>query len=178
MTSADENAVDDGFGALLQRMQSSKISQVGDLRGCSDAEIAALENKYQLQLPLSYRRYLQLMGHKSGRLFSSDHINVFYPYVLKMTEEMRLEWQPPDYLVPPNFSLSDDTLLIAGRLGEQFEFIRCAEKADSVWYFNSWDWQIRCSYPSVLAWLEAWCGYAEEAIASGYFEQSPRGTGP
>jgi SMI1 / KNR4 family (SUKH-1) len=177
MARIDKNVVQGGFEALLQRMHSSQIAKTSDLRGCSEAEIAALEHKYQLQLPLSYRRYLQLMGHHSGRLFSSDHIAVFYPYVLNMTEELQ-QWRSPDYEVPANFSLPDGSLLIAGRLGEQFEFIRCGEQEDSVHYFNTWNWQIRCSYPSVLAWLEAWCGYAEEAIASGYFAQHPLGTGP
>jgi hypothetical protein len=66
-----------------------------------------------------------------------------------------------------------------GRLGEQFEFIRCSGQEDStVWYFNTWEWQVRESSPSVLAWLETWCEEAERAIASGYFDVLPEGTTP
>jgi hypothetical protein len=69
--------------------------------------------------------------------------------------------------------------LIAGRLGDQFEFIHCRGQEDSqVWYFNTWDWQVQESHPSVLAWLECWCEQAERASASGYFDLYPDGTTP
>jgi hypothetical protein len=149
-----------------------------DLVGCTETEIGALEAKYRLRVPESYRRYLAIMGHRSGRLFTSDHAAVFYSYVLNMTADLPAAWateSPP----PPAFAVPDDALIIAARLGEQFEFIRCASTDDSpVWVFNSWDWQIRESHPSVLAWLESWCGEAERAIATGYFDHNPQGTTP
>jgi hypothetical protein len=77
------------------------------------------------------------------------------------------------------FSLPSDALLVAGRLDEQWQFIRCTDQTDSpVWHFGEDDWSIRQVHASVLDWLNCWCGIAEEAIASGYFEQYPSGTTP
>ena len=166
------------FSQILSRMASSHIATVTDLVGCSEIEIAALEVKYQIQLPHTYKKYLQIMGHRSGRLFTFDHMAVFYSYVLGMTGDLRQEWLAEN--VPPEkFSLPADALIISGRLGEQFEFIRCTGGEDSpIWYFNTWEWNIRESQSSVITWLALWCGESEKAVASGYFEQNPNGTTP
>ena len=108
---------------------------------------------------------------------------VSYEHVLAMTGDarrLRAECNPEDGSGPPaEFELPAEALLIAGRLGDQFEFIRCDGGDDSpTWYFNTWEWRPRESHPSVLAWLEAWCGEAERAIADGYFARSPGGTTP
>ena len=47
-----------------------------------------------------------------------------------------------------------------------------------MWYFNAWEWRVRESAPSVLAWLESWCAETEGAIAGGYFDLYPQGTTP
>lgn len=173
----------DRFQRLLRRMEKSAVALPSQLVGCSEQEVAALEARYQLRLPQTYTTYLQVMGHKSGRLFTHDHMAVFYRYVLEMTADERQLWAKSNAVdgsgPPPGFELPPDGLLIAGRLGDQFEFIRCHGQDDSqVWYFNTWDWQMRESNSSVLAWLEAWCGEAERAIATGYFDQFPEGTIP
>jgi hypothetical protein len=173
----------DRFDRLLQRMERSDIATISDLVGCSEEEVAALEARYGLQLPQTYFLYLRVMGHRSGRLFTCDHMAVFYPYVLKMTAEQRRMWaecQAEDGGGPPgSFELPPDALLIAGRLGDQFEFIRCAGQEDSpVWYFNCWEWQVKESHPSLFTWLECWCEEAEWAIASGYYDLFPEGTTP
>jgi hypothetical protein len=176
--------MDEGrFARLLRRLEASRVAAPADLVGCTPGEIAALEARYGARLPRAYRRYLEVMGHRSGRLFTCDHAAVFYPYVLAMTAEMRQQWaeaQAEDGSgPPPEFELPGDALLIYGRLGEQFEFIRCGRQDDSpVWYFNTWGWQVRQTESSVLAWLESWCGEAEGAIASGYFDLYPEGTTP
>jgi hypothetical protein len=110
------------------------------------------------------------MGHRSGRLFTSDHMAVLYSYVVEMTADRRRKWAghtSDDEGGPPStFQLPPDALLIASRLGEQFEFIRCNRQDDSpVWYFNDWEWEIRQSHSSVLGWLECWCAAAEQAIS-------------
>jgi hypothetical protein len=80
---------------------------------------------------------------------------------------------------PPEFDLPLDALLVASRLGDQFEFIRCSGQEDSpVWYFNTWDWQVQESHPTVLTWLECWCEAAENAITGGYFDLHLDGTTP
>jgi hypothetical protein len=129
--------------------------------------------------PDSYRSYLGAMGLRSGKLFATDHVAVFYRDVLNLTSDFPRNWAEDGTPPPPSFQLPADALVISARLGEQFEFIRCVDGRDSpVWYFNSWDWQIRESHPSVMAWLDAWRAEAVRAIASGYFAQNPRGTSP
>ncbi len=171
------------FDRLLERMMRSKIVSDSQLAGCSTEEITALEDRYHLRLPSSYVWYLRTMGHNSGRLFTSDHMKVSYADVLTMREDLHQKlasdrdrrYSAP----PPTFQLPSDALLIASRLGEQFEFINCNGENDStVWYFNNWDWMIQPSHPSVLAWLECWTAEAEQAIADGYFDQYPKGTTP
>ncbi|HVL12936.1 MAG TPA: SMI1/KNR4 family protein [Gemmata sp.] len=172
------------FSRLLSRLETSHVVAPADLVGCTPGEIAVLEARYGVRLPLTYRRYLEVMGHRAGRLFTCDHAAVAYSDVLAMTAEQRQLWAEEVQAGNGNgpssgFELPADALLIFGRLGEQFEFIRCGGQEDSpVWYFNTWEWQVRESAPSVLAWLESWCAEAEGAIASGYFTLYPGGTTP
>lgn len=173
----------DRFQRLLQRIERSRVASLSDLVGCSEQEVAALEARYGLRLPQTYELYLRVMGHKSGRLFTHDHMDVFYSNALEMTAEHRqmwAEWQAErGDDPPPSFTLPTDALIIGSRLREQFEFIRCSGQEDSpVWYFNEWDWRTQLEYPSVLAWLESWCVEAESAIASGYFDRYRTGTRP
>lgn len=176
--------MDEGrFTRLLLRLEASRVAAPADLVGRTPNEIAAIEARYGVRLPRTYRRYLDVMGHRSGRLFTCDHAAAFYPHVLAMTSEQHQLWAEAraedGSWPPPGFELPADALLILGRLGEQFEFIRCTGPDDSpVWYFNIWEWQTRESSPSVLGWLESWCAEAEGAIASGYFDLFPGGTTP
>ena len=105
------------FSQMLSRLESSHIATAADLVGCSKEEISTLEAKYQIQLPHTYKKYLQLMGHQSGRLFTFDHMAVFYRYVLSMTGDLRQEWLAEN-IPPENFILPTDALIISGRLGE------------------------------------------------------------
>ena len=82
----------DDFDRLLQRMERSSIVTVSQLVGCSVEEIEALEDRYGYRLPRSYVRYLRAMGHRSGRLFTSDHMAVSYSDVLEMTADLRRKW--------------------------------------------------------------------------------------
>jgi hypothetical protein len=173
------------FDRLLRRMIGSGVATLDQVVGCTSSEIAALEAKYSLRLPQSYRRYLEVMGHRSGRLFTHDHMAVTYPYVLVMTRDQRQLWAKwrqeagRHPAPPPEFAFPDDALLIAGRLGEQFSFILCGGQDDvPVWYLNNYRWETREMHGSVLEWLECWCEGAEQAIASGYFDLYPDGTTP
>lgn len=173
------------FDRLLGRMERSGVASAEQLVGCSANEVAALEAKYSLRLPTSYRRYLEIMGHGPGRLFKHDHMAVTYPYVLEMTRDQHQLWAKwrdehgRHPAPPPEFEFPADALIIAGRLGEQFSFIRCSGQDDvPVWYLNNYRWQTREMHASVLEWLECWCEAAEGAIASRYFDKYPKGTTP
>lgn len=171
------------FRRLLARLERSGVASLPQLVGCSEQEITILETKYGVQLPQSYKLYLRVMGHRSGRLFTCDHMAVFYRHVLVMTADVRECWAEDNAEdgsgPPPGFAFPADALLIGGRLGDQFWFIRCDGQDDSaVWYFNTWEWEVLEFETSVLGWLETWCGEAEQAIANGYFDLYPDGTTP
>lgn len=178
---------DKSINSVLRRLHDSGIAKRDELQGCSQTEIQALEDKYNIQLPSSYNDYLKMMGHKSGRLFTSDHMAVFYPFVLDLTfdfrqerlEEQTAKGDPYCPLPPDSFELPQNSLLIASRLDASWEFIHCAGQDDSaVWYFDETDWKITQSHSSLWLWLECWCGIAENAIKSGYFNLHPHGTTP
>jgi hypothetical protein len=154
-------------------MATSGVAAPHELQGCTKAEIASLEGRYGLRLPNTYRRYLELMGHRSRRLFTSDHMAVFYKHVLDLTDDVRTGPAPASFQLPP------DAFVVAGRLSACWQFIRCDNADDSpVWVFDEIDWVITQCEPSVLDWLNTWCGSAEDAIRGGYFEIFPNGTTP
>lgn len=117
------------FPDLIDYLESTGIASPGDLKGCSSTEIAALEERYQITLPASYRTYLETMGHGSGRLLTHDHYAATYEYVLQMTGEYREDCV--EFSEEPHVELPADALIIVGRLGEQFLMIRCNDPADS-----------------------------------------------
>jgi SMI1 / KNR4 family (SUKH-1) len=173
------------FDQVVTRMAASGVALSRDVRGCTDAEIAALEQRYGVLLPKSYRWFLATMGHASGRLFTSDHIAASYPHVFAITADLRARlagYRPDDRFDTPRpvgFQLPPDAFFIASRLASQWQFIRCNDGYESpVWMFRDGDWTVRQTHSSVTAWLQGWCEAAEAAIASGYFEQNPRGTAP
>ena len=168
---------DTPFEQFLDSLEERSIAQRSGLHGCRDEEIKQLETKYGITLPSSYRQYLATMGHRSGRLFTHDHLAATYPYVLEMTAEHRADANelPDEAFV----DLPADALIIVGRLGEQFLFIRCLETDDSpVWYFNEYETKIRQAHTSVLDWLQSTAAEAESAIENGYYETYPDGTRP
>ena len=168
----------DGFAAFLKRLESERIATRGDLLGCTKAEIAALESKYDIELPRSYRRFLELMGHASGRLFRYDHFATAYEYVIDMTAQQRGDFAEDGELEQLNALIGPSDLLILGRLGEQYYFIRCNNPDDSaVYYFNNSEMATRRVYQSVLDYLNAIADECCEAIQGGYFDNS-EGTCP
>ncbi|GAA4464495.1 SMI1/KNR4 family protein [Novipirellula rosea] len=165
------------FDDLLHRLAHAGIAPPASLVGCTEAEIASLEAKYNVTLPATYRTYLTMMGHDSGRLLTHDHYAATYSHVLDMTTQCREDRDEfPDCGLP---TLPPDALVIVGRLGEQFMMIRCSASDDSpVWYFNEYDGEIKQSFGSVLDWLDSLADEAENAIANGYYKQFPNGTRP
>jgi hypothetical protein len=159
----------DVFDALLARMASSGVVTAADLKSCTQAEIRRLEARYKVRLPAAYERFLKAMGHRSGRLFTHDWVDTDYPYVLEATAELRGLLAES----APHFELPADALVILGRDGEQFNFIRCDRPEDSaVWALDLGATRVRGRRfrPSVLGWVRAWAAEAAEVVASGWYE--------
>lgn len=136
---------------------------------CSEKEIDFLERKYGVRLPHSYRHFLSVMGHHTGRLFGHDHLDVNYSYVLDATitlpaelaeEYPQIEWPLPE-----------DALVIASRLGASHAYIRCNDSVDSpVWVINEPLFKPILDEDSFVEWLFRWATEAPIAIESGYYE--------
>lgn len=162
---------------FVLRLERDEIARRTSLVGCTDVEIATLESKYGVTLPATYRSYLTVMGHNSGRLLTHDHYAATYAHVLDMTGQCREDRNEfPDCGLP---ALPPDALVIVGRLGEQFMMIRCNASNDSpVWYFNEYGNEVKESYRSVLDWLESLADESQSAIRGGYYDRFPNGTRP
>src|SRR5262249_15957031 len=82
----------DQMKAFIDRMIATRVAPPAKLIGCTTEEVAFLEKKYGLQLPASYALFLQAMGHRAGNLVSRDEFDLYYPEVLRLTEEDRAFW--------------------------------------------------------------------------------------
>ena len=163
------------FDQVRQRLKVGKVIRWWEWRGCSTREIAALERRYGVHLPATYRAYLQTMGHGAGKLFRHDHLAVTLAYVLDMTGNVRTCMAAERAAEP----LPADALVILGRLDAYFQFIRCEHEEDSsVWALGENRWEAEPIYGSVLDWLEYWREEAEASIREGYFKWSRGGTRP
>ena len=155
--------------SVLASAVAQNLGKATDFRGCSPEEIASLERLFSVQILPPYRRYLELMGHSAGLVFRWDHLAVNLAHVIQFTESERAK---------RGDAIPDDALIICSRLGEQFEFLRCNNGDDAIYYYNEDDISPRIEFTSFDEWLEAQLDSAVDAVESGYFEDNPEGTEP
>src|SRR5579884_416603 len=116
----------DPFDALLARLSATRVASADTLVGCTAAEIRRLERRYGVTLPATYRRFLAVMGRRSGRLFTHDWVTANYPGILGETAELRAQLTEAG-----GYQLPADAVVILARDGEQYNFIRCDRSDDS-----------------------------------------------
>jgi hypothetical protein len=145
---------------LVRRIQNAQsIGEV--LRGCSDAEVTALENRYGVAFPAAYKTVLRSVGHTAPGFLDPREFHFYHEQLLTLTHEVRIraahsrENIPALEHYPP---LPRGTFVVRGRDMEQFELIFChgGEEAP-VHYFTVDDGQLVLAYPSVQAWFERLC---------------------
>jgi len=161
------------------------IASAAEISGCSEIELDALESKYAVRLPRAYRHFLRRLGHSSGKLFTHDHLAVSITHVTRLTQMLHesaaelAEEDDTQYGVELARVLPPGSLVIMGRLGEQFHAINCSSEEDAaVFHFDDSDFKTTPVTGSILEWMHIWRTEALEAIASGYFELVPGGTQP
>lgn len=160
---------------FISRLARNRIVSPTDLRPCSATDIAALESKYAVTLPMSYRAYLETMGRDAGRLWRYDHFEGDHDAAMRLTEQERAACDDEGDRAELDRALGPTGLLIVGRLAEQYFFIRCRRKGDHpdsdvpVWYLNSSTWESREKYGSVFDLLNAIADECAEAVRGGYF---------
>ena len=117
------------------------------LVGCSEREVAALEASYGLRLPEA----LAITAGHGAQVGSVVHLRPhggLLPLCAgddrRAAGDVGRVQRRGRHGPPAEFEFPADALLIAGRLGDQFEFIRChGPDTSPVWYFNKWEWQVR-----------------------------------
>lgn len=145
-------------------MYETGVAHPGQFQGCSADEVAALEARYGIVLPVTYRRFLEVMGHCPGQLFAHDHVKVNYPQILQMTEDER-RWHRDEPEEQP-LNLPDDALIVLGRFDQQFQFIHCQGTPDAaIYYYEVGEPAARYWSSSIANWLNAWCDEAACAVA-------------
>ena len=55
------------------------------LVGCSEGEIASVEQHFGCKIPLEYREFLMVAGHSAGKIFCG--VDIFYPRLLSLKLE-------------------------------------------------------------------------------------------
>ncbi len=115
---------------------STKLLQVGlatkdQIRGCDEAEIDDLAQRYNVTLPAVYKDFLRTVGHGAGR-FLKD-VSVFYDEVKDLTGRVERDFR--GILVLPK-----KAFVFADRMGEVILFFI----ADG-----------QCEDPPIYCWSES-----------------------
>jgi hypothetical protein len=108
---------------LIERLLAIPRFGRAEMKGCLEPEIYSLEQKFDVVLPESYKKFLRLMGKGAGGFLESDHWEAFYPDLLKIGQRERYA----DYCE----DLPSDYFVFASRLGGIFLFF-IADGADTV----------------------------------------------
>ncbi len=147
--------------------------------GCSVDEIRALETKYNITLPRTYRVFLETMGKSPGRLFHALQVHANYTDVLELTAEIprQIKLENPDRYTELARFLPADALIVASWDLDANLLIRCDRADDSpVWYFDGHNLSVTECHESVVEWLYDCLWHAEDAVKSGWYDQWKRPT--
>lgn len=137
---------------IVTRIAASPTATPGGIEGCSIDEIAALEGRYGIRLPQSYKDVLGAIGRRADGFLDREEFDFFHDQLLTLTERA-IDQADDD---APSFAAN--TFFIRGRYLEQFEFIVCEGGEDApVYYWNIDDDAPAQVFPSIRAWLEAIC---------------------
>ncbi len=106
---------------IVRSMIENDLATAGEIQGCSQEEVAQLEQHFNIQFPRSYREFLLTMGHQCGTLFRGT--DILYPRrfdfaesVKELTEESKADFRlPEDAFV---FSMHQGYIFWYFRLGE------------------------------------------------------------
>lgn len=85
--------------ALVRRLLAIGLFHERDVQPCADNEIAELEHRHGVVLPLSYKQFLRMMGRGAGTFLVSDRWQAFLPDVLEKLgthyfENADTDWAP------------------------------------------------------------------------------------
>ncbi|WP_431689360.1 SMI1/KNR4 family protein [Hahella sp. NBU794] len=143
------------FEDAYQEMLTEGIISGANI-GCSSTEIAAIEHKYGITLPQSYKEFLRRCG-RSCEALDDNEFNYQYEHVKDMTELLIKGRQrllvEEDELTDP---FPDSIFFIMERYGDEFNYIIANSEADSpVYYYNYPLDTVKKVFDSVGDWFKA-----------------------
>ncbi|MEM9539410.1 MAG: ankyrin repeat domain-containing protein [Cyanobacteria bacterium P01_E01_bin.42] len=137
---------------------------------CSEAEIAHLEQKFDVILPETYKQFLRIMGRSAGGFLSSEHWEGFYWYVERLAQPEKYEpktpnaWRPwvPVQLPEKHFVCAE-----RGESGAYFFFIADGQDDDPPLYYfgDETEDNLKKQYDSFWDWIEVM------VVASEYYHK-------
>lgn len=136
---------------IVARIAASPRATPGGIVGCSDDEIAALESRYDVRLPVSYKAVLRAIGRRADGFLDREEFDFYQDQLLTLTERALHAGDDDALRLPYNI------FFIRGRYLEQFEYILCDGGDDAAVHYWDTDDPPKQVFPSIRAWLEAIC---------------------
>ncbi|MFN3549646.1 MAG: PhnD/SsuA/transferrin family substrate-binding protein [Mesorhizobium sp.] len=152
--------------SLRRRLISSGIADETAMLGCSDTEIAAIEERYG-PLPASYREILGLIGRRAGWLVDAREMDFFADRLDAVNEsvaEAVAEADEDEQIAPP----PPGAFFISARYLEYQSCLLANGAADSpVWTYDEDMTRLEKAHDSVWDWIMGFVADAEFWIGVG-----------
>ncbi|QDT65251.1 SMI1/KNR4 family protein [Calycomorphotria hydatis] len=115
---------------VRSRLIQSGLASKNDIIGCSEGDLASLEQRVGLTLPSSYKEFMREFGRGAGKFF--DDVCIYYDEIANLQyEASEILYDYPEH----NLLLSTSTFVFSMRQGEQFTFFNCLEEDPPVWFY-------------------------------------------
>lgn len=137
---------------LVPNLHENAIALPGEIKGCKPDEVESLSRRFG-PLPKSYRDFLMLVGHKSGRLVDRKMMVIHAEDLGQIDRRSRVRIfqnaRAEDDPVPK------DAIFIAAQREEAFWFILSGNREDSpVFRFDAATGKVTSAGVSLWAWVQ------------------------
>ena len=139
-----KDAVEDA----AQQLIAAGLASPGQLKGCSEADIAGLEAKFGVKLPATYRAFLAKMGRSAGKfLVGTDFLFQDLPTLRQQAERLLEQAGASVALGPADF-------VFTVHQGYQFLFFKTGAEPDpKVFLFVEGEDEFQQVADSFSSWL-------------------------
>ena len=87
--------------AARNKLMEACLNIPGGLKGCTDQEILSIEDHFHVQLPNSYRDFLNVMGCCAGMFLAGSDFLFPKMFHFRAAAEEFLQIYRPEFLLPP-----------------------------------------------------------------------------
>ena len=162
-----KKSLDDRAKSLYDRIIQSQLATPEQIKGCSETEIAQIEQKYEICLPYSYKVFLQHFGRSFCRI--GIDIEFLYPSPLLLTQDIKdaeRQMLEEEENISPEELLPVNAFVFAMRQGMQtWYFIVSESVEDPSVFYDEGDGNGVKMHESVFDFWEERVMYAEQLFA-------------